>query len=454
MMSMLLSDIAQSVSGQLVGQDRAIVSVSIDTRTLCVGELYIAIKGNNFDGHTFIDKAVEAGASAVLVEDDVKTNLPIIRVKDSHLALAELAGAWKTKSAVKTVGITGSNGKTTVKEMVASILSVGADVLFTQGNLNNDIGVPLTLLKIQDKHQYAVVEMGANHAGEIRYSSQIVKPDVTVITNVGPAHIEGFGSLERTALAKGEIISSLATEGIAVLNRNDPFFPLWVDLAGNKEIVTFGLGIEANIRAKDIYSEVKNNRFYTHFTLITEKGEMAIKLGLAGQHNVINALTAAAACIAIGIDCEQIRKGLEQATPVSGRLEPLISELGNLVIDDTYNANPSSLKVALDVLVQCKGESWVVLGAFAEMGANSEKIHKEIGELIKSMGVARLLAVGGDARLAVEGFGEGAEFFSTQKKLITALKKELIGNESLLIKGSRTQKMELVVAALVSGFRQ
>jgi UDP-N-acetylmuramoyl-tripeptide--D-alanyl-D-alanine ligase len=453
-MSMLLSEIAASVSGELSGQDRAVYSVSIDTRTLLDGDLYIAIKGENFDGHIFIDKAVEAGACAVLVDSDVKTDIPTISVKDTHLALAELAGAWKSKSAIKTVGITGSNGKTTVKEMVATILAVDAETLFTQGNLNNDIGVPLTLLKIQEQHQYAVIEMGANHAGEINYSSHYVKPDVSVITNVGPAHIEGFGSLERTALAKGEIIGSLAVDGVAVLNRDDPFFPLWVDIAGDKKITTFGLGEKADIRAKNIYSEINDSQFYTHFTLVTDKGEIGVKLGLAGQHNVINALTAATACLALGVSLEQIGKGLERAKPVSGRLEPLVGELGNLIIDDTYNANPDSLKVALDVLMQCKEESWVVLGAFAEMGANSENIHREIGRLIKSVGVVRLLTVGTDARLAVEGFGGGADFFSSQKKLIAVLKKELKGHEAILVKGSRTQKMEQVVASFVSDFRK
>ncbi|MCK5889908.1 MAG: UDP-N-acetylmuramoyl-tripeptide--D-alanyl-D-alanine ligase [Methylococcales bacterium] len=453
-MSMRLSEIASSVGGQLLGQDRTISSVSIDTRTLGNSDLYIAIKGQNFDGHVFVDNAVKAGASAVLVEDDVKASIPVIKVGDSHLALAELAGAWKSKASIKTVGITGSNGKTTVKEMVATILAVGADTLFTQGNLNNDIGVPLTLLKIEEKHQYAVIEMGANHAGEISYSSHYVKPDVAVITNVGPAHIEGFGSLERTALAKGEIIDSVVAGGVAVLNRDDPFFPLWVEMAGDKKIATFGMSAEAKVRAKDIYSEINKDKFYTHFTLVTDKGEIAIKLGLAGQHNVINALTAASACLALDISLEQVAEGLEKAMPVSGRLEPLIDKLGNLVINDTYNANPSSLKVALDVLMQCKGESWVVLGAFAEMGANSEKIHKEMGELIKSMGVVRLLTVGADTQHAVKGFGEGASFFSSQKKLIAALKKELTSGQSILVKGSRTQKMEQVVASLLSGFKK
>lgn len=453
-MKMLLSEISSHVNGRLSGQELTISSVSIDTRTLSDGDLYLAIKGENFDGHFFIDKAEAAGASAVLVESDIKTQLPAIIVEDSHLALAELAGAWKSKVAVKTIGITGSNGKTTVKEMTAAILSVNSNVLFTHGNLNNDIGVPLTLLKLHEQHQYAVIEMGANHAEEIKYSSHYVKPEIAVITNVGSAHIEGFGSLERTALAKGEIIGSLAADGIAVLNKDDPFFPLWQKLAKNRKIVSFGLDTEAEINAQSIYSEIKNNKFYTHFTLSTTKGEIDIKLKLAGKHNVINALPAAASCLQLGIELEQVKQGLETIEPVAGRLQPLVDEYNNLFIDDTYNANPSSLTAALNVLMQCKGDHWVVLGALAEMGACSKQIHKELGEQIKSMGVVRLFTVGADAKCTAEGFGSGAEFFSSQEQLIKTLKKELKSNTTLLVKGSRTQKMENVVAAFINDFRR
>ncbi len=453
-MNMSLSEIASHVSGRLSGQDINISSVSIDTRTLSAGDLYLALKGQNFDGHTFISKAETAGASAVLVENEIETECPSIVVKDSHLALAVISGAWKSKAKVKTIGITGSNGKTTVKEMTAAILAVNSNVLFTQGNLNNDIGVPLTLLKINQQHHFAVIEMGANHAGEIKYSSHYVKPDIAVVTNVGPAHIEGFGSLERTAIAKGEIFESLTCNGVAILNRDDPFYPLWLELTEDKKVITFGLDPTAEISAKEIYSEIKDNEFFTHFTLLTTKGEITIKLRLAGQHSVINALTAAASCVHFDIKLEQIKQGLESIEPVQGRLQPLVDKQGNLFIDDTYNANPSSLEAALTVLMQCKGEHWVVLGALAELGGNSKQIHKEMGALIKSMGIDRLFTVGEDTRYTVEEFGSGANFFNSQEQLIKAIKKQQKNNETLLIKGSRTQKMEDVVAAFIDDFRR
>lgn len=452
-MELLLSEIAQAVDGHLLGADSAITAVSIDTRTLAKADLYIAIKGPNFDGHGFIDKAEAAGASAVLVEQECDTELSQIVVKDTHLALAELAGAWKNKAKVKTIAITGSNGKTTVKEMIAAILSVDANVLFTQGNLNNDIGVPLTLLKLQEQHQYAVIEMGANHGGEIAYSSQYAQPDVAVITNVGAAHIEGFGSLEGVAKAKGEIVASLSVDGIAILNRDDEFYALWKDVAQDRKVISFGLHQSADVTATEIKPKGDNTEFESHFVLSTAKGEVMIKLGLAGQHNVLNALAAAASCLNLGIELQQIKQGLEKMQPVVGRLQALVGKKGNLIIDDTYNANPSSVKAALDVLIRSKGEPWFVMGALAEMGPESIKKHEELGALIKSMNVVRLLTIGSDAESTSTIFGNGATFFDSQAQLIAYLKQQLKGNETVLIKGSRSQKMENIVAALVTDFR-
>ncbi len=452
-MDVLLSEIAEAVGGVLLGEDRAVCSFSINTRTLAKADLYIAIKGQRFDGHSFIDKAEAAGASAVLVEQKGDTKLAQIIVKDSHLALAELAKLWKKKAKVKTVAITGSNGKTTVKEMIAAILSVGAQVLFTQGNLNNDIGVPLTLLKLQEQHQYAVIEMGANHSGEIAYSSEYAQADVAVITNVGAAHIEGFGSLDGVANAKGEIFAALGSNGIAILNKDDHYYDLWTEIAKGKRIVSFGLNESADVTAKEIKLNVKQGEFASRFRLLTTKGDIDIKLGLAGQHNVVNALAAAASCLAFGVELSQIKQGLEQMKAVTGRLQPLVGKQAKLVIDDTYNANPSSVKVALEVLMQCEGEPWFVMGALAEMGKDSIKKHKELGELIKSMKIARLLTIGSDAESTSHSFGRGAVFFQTQTELIAYLEQELQGNETVLIKGSRSQKMETVVEAIVTSFR-
>ena len=453
-MDMLLSEISACVNGILWGEDLKISSISIDTRTLLKGDLYIAIKGDNFDGHSFVNKAEIAGAVAVLVEQKLATNLAQIVVNNSQLALAELAGKWKKKAVVETIAITGSNGKTTVKELIASILELAANVLYTKGNLNNAIGVPLTLLKLNKHHQYAVIEAGANHIGEIAYSCEYVKPDVAVITNVGSAHLEGFGSIKGVAKAKSEIIQSLSTQGIAVLNRDDAFYDYWLDIAKDRKTVSFGMNATADFRAEQIRTTITNSEFENHFMLLTSTEKIAIKLKLAGQHNVMNALAAAASVAQLGINLEQIKQGLERSKPIPGRLQPLPGIHGGLIIDDSYNANPNSVKAALQVLLESGGEPWVVLGALAEMGSNSLNIHKELGALIKSMNVVRLLTIGSDAEHTSSSFGKGATFFSSQEQLITFLNNNLKGNESILIKGSRSQKMEKIVAQLVPNFRK
>jgi UDP-N-acetylmuramoyl-tripeptide--D-alanyl-D-alanine ligase len=458
-MKMMLSDCAEAMQGKLVGEDVAITSVSIDTRAIKPGQLYIAIKGHNFDGNEFVDQAEQAGAIAAIVHKGVKSTLPHILVDDTRLALAELAGTWRQSltarenETLSVVGITGSNGKTTVKEMVAAILAVNGPVLFTQGNLNNDIGVPLTLLRLNEQHRYAVIEMGANHAGEIAYTSNYTRADVVIITNAGAAHIEGFGSLDGVAKAKGEIIETLKKDGIAVINHDDDYFDYWKSIAGNKCALSFGLNDGADVTAKAIKTQIRNNAFVTTFELVTALGMVNIILKLAGQHNVVNALAASAASLALGLDLKQIKQGLECVKPVTGRLQPLVSRLGNIVIDDTYNANSASLKAGLDVLTNFTGKPWLVLGAFGELGPDSPKMHEEMGVFIKARGVVRLLAVGADSKNTVQAFGKGATFFEKQQDLIDVLKQELKGDETILIKGSRAQHMENVAAALVENFR-
>jgi UDP-N-acetylmuramoyl-tripeptide--D-alanyl-D-alanine ligase len=458
-MKMMLSACAEAVQGKLIGADVTIDSVSIDTRAIKPGQLYIAIKGHNFDGNEFIAQAEQAGALAAIVHKGVKSTLSYIVVDDTRLALAELAGAWRRALAaggnetLSVVGITGSNGKTTVKEMVAAILAVNDPVLLTQGNLNNDIGVPLTLLRLNERHRYAVIEMGANHAGEITYTSTYAQADVVIITNAGAAHIEGFGSLDGVAKAKGEIIETLKKDGVAVINHDDDYFDYWRSVAGNRRLLSFGLHDSADITAKAIKTEIRNNAFVTTFELVTAVDTIDITLKLAGRHNVVNALAATAASLALGIDLNQIKQGLESVKPVTGRLQPLVSRLGNVVIDDTYNANSASLKAGLDVLGNFTGKPWLVLGAFGELGPDSPKMHEEMGVLIKASGVVRLLAVGADSKNTVQAFGIGATFFEKQQDLIDVLKQELKGDETILIKGSRAQHMENVTAALVDNFR-
>ncbi len=458
-MKMMLSDCAKAMQGNLIGEDMAVESVCINTRTIKPGQLYVAIKGRVFDGHQFIEQAANAGACAAVVEKEIETSLPQIIVKDTRLALAELAGEWRKSvnkmngSSLAVIGVTGSNGKTTVKEMLAAILAINDPVLFTHGNLNNDIGVPLTLLELEDQHRYAVIEMGANHAKEIAYTSQYVEADVVIITNAGAAHIAGFGSLDGVAKAKGEIVETLKKTGTVIINHDDEYFAYWKSVAGNRALLSFGLNAGADVTANAIEEKVHNKAFITQFELSTNQGSVDIILKLAGRHNVLNALAASAASLALGITFKQIKQGLESIVPVTGRLQPLVSNTGAIIIDDTYNANSASLKAALDVLAIFKGKSWVVLGAFGELGPNSPKIHEELGVLIKSSGVTRLMAVGADCKKTVEAFGVGATFFEEQQDLISALKKELEGDETILIKGSRAQHMEIVVAALVDDFR-
>ena len=453
-MKLQLSDIAHAVQGTLIGNDLAVTGVGIDTRTLNSGDLYIAIKGQHFDGHDFAGKAEQAGAAAILASQPLSSALPQIQVKDTHLALAELAGYWRKRLAVKIAGVTGSNGKTSVKEMIAAIFATQGNTLFTQGNLNNDIGVPLTLLRLDQSHEYAVIEMGANHPGEIAYTSRYAQADVCVITNVGQAHIEGFGDISGVANTKAEIIESLSPEGTAVLNRDDPFYDFWLEeKVGQRKHASFGFDAAADVRAENIIAQLDQQGFTTRFDLKTKTESLDIQLNLAGEHNVKNALAAAAVAMQFGIGLDDIKHGLEQMKPVTGRMQALQGRKNNLVIDDTYNANPASLKAALTAVSHCQQPIWLALGAFGELGNDSPAIHAQMGDMIKAIPVQRLFATGELARYTVNNFGDNGQFFDTQEQLINTLNQAITGKEIILVKGSRAQKMENVVAALVDNFR-
>jgi len=449
MILMTLAEISAMTQGELLGENISISGVGIDTRTLNAGDLYIAIQGDQFDGHDFVEIAVEQGACAIVCTRKMAVNIPQIIVTDTRLALAELAGAVRNKLKVKVCAITGSNGKTTVKEMIAVILSVNYQVLFTQGNFNNEIGVPLTLLRLQEQDEFAVIEMGANHAGEIAYSSQYAKPDVAVITNVSAAHIEGFGSIDGVAQAKAEIVKSLAPDGVAILNADDIFFSTWKAIAEMHKVISFGLIKSADVHAENILVRLEAEQFKTSFDLLHNGQRTTITLNLAGQHNVKNALAASAACLALGITQEQIKLGLESVEAVKGRMQLMLSTSGLRIINDSYNANPASLMSALAVLKQCQGEKWLILGAFGELGDGSNDIHAEMGQAIKGAGVKRLFATGTLAKNAVNSFGLGAEYFHTQEALITTVKHIISKDVVLLVKGSRAQKMEVVVDSLL-----
>jgi len=453
MIDLSLQEISNVVSGELYGEDKVISHVGIDTRVLVANALYVAIKGEQFDGHEFIKQAEEAGASALLVNEKMNSTLPQIVVANTRIALAELAGAIREKAGIKVCGVTGSNGKTTVKEMIAAILAVKSSVLSTLGNFNNDIGVPLSLLRLEQSHEFAVIEMGANHADEIAYTSRYAKPDVVVITNVAAVHIEGFGCIDGVASAKAEIIESLSDDGIAILNADDDYYNLWRAIAGQRECLSFGVNDIADVRAENIVNTLQNEQFISSFNLVFNEQKISIKLALAGEHNVKNALAASAACIALGVDIAQIKQGLEQLNSVKGRMQLQATKKGYRVVNDSYNANPASLQVALDAIHTNAENFWVALGEFGELGVESSEIHKEMGLQIKQSGVTRLFATGELTKHTVDSFGNGASYYAQQEDLIAAIQKEIDRDVVLLVKGSRSQKMEVVVNSLIDEMR-
>jgi len=453
MIDLRLHEICSLVSGEMYGEDKVISSVSIDTRALTKGALYVAIKGEQFDGHDFIKQAESVGAGALLVNEQVNSELPQIVVADTRLALAELAGAIKDKAAIKVCGVTGSNGKTTVKEMISAILAIKSSVLSTLGNFNNDIGVPLTLLRLTKEHEFAVIEMGANHADEIAYTSRYAKPDVVVITNVAAVHIEGFGCIDGVASAKAEIIESLSEDGVAILNADDDYYNLWRAIAGQRDCLSFGLNDIADVRAENISNTLQNEQFISTFNLVFNEQKTSIKLALAGEHNIKNALAASAACIALGVDVAQIKQGLEQLNSVKGRMQLQATKKGYRVVNDSYNANPASLQVALDAIHANATKFWVALGEFGELGTESSEIHKEMGLQIKRAGVTRLFATGELTKHTVDSFGDGAGYYARQEDLIAAIQAEIESDVVLLVKGSRSQKMDVVVSSLIDETR-
>ena len=453
---MLLSELAQIIGGSLVGADVAFDEISTDSRTLPPGTLFVALSGERFDGHDYVVAVQAQGAVAALVERACAVDLPLLVVDSTRLALGRY-GAWRrTLNAPKVAGVTGSNGKTTVKEMIAAVLAGVAPVHKTQGNLNNDLGVPLTLLQLQPEHAYAVIEMGANHTGEIAYSGSLARPDVAVITNAGVAHLEGFGGRDQVAAAKGELLGTLGERGVAVLNADDEYIALWRQQAAARKIITFGFSADADVRglSESVQVSVDGDEFRTHCSYRYREHNRNLTLSLAGRHNVVNALAATAACLALDVSLGQIEKALAELKPVHGRMEPAPAFNGALLIDDTYNANPSSLAAALDVMAELPGERWVALGAFAELGEHSAALHAEIGLLLRNKGVTRLYASGQNCEHAVAAFGAGAVHCQSQGELIALLKQSLICDSVLLVKGSRSQNMERVVEALRSQTRR
>ncbi len=455
---MTLAQAATALACEAPAGDAGFSGVSTDTRTLRSGDLFIALDGPNFDAHSLLAGARQKGAVAAVVSRPVDDALPQLQVADTRLALGQLAAAWRAGFKGCLVAITGSNGKTTVKEMVASILGCRGEVLATAGNFNNDIGMPLTLLRLRPQlHRYAVIEMGANHKGEIGYLSRLARPDVALITNAAAAHLAGFGSLDDVAQAKGEIWQGLARGGVAVVNADDHYARYWNTLVSDYKVIHFGAEADVALKsgaARPPEQRLSQGRFRNQFTLATPLGDVAISLQLAGQHNVWNAMAATAVAIAAGADLADVAQGLGRMRPVKGRLQPRISAWGQLLIDDSYNANPHSVAAAIDLLGQMAGESILALGDMAELGDEAAQQHHQVGELAARRGVDRVFACGPLCREAVAGFGRGGQWFETREELIKALASYLAerGEDlTVLVKGSRSAAMEQVVDSLVAG---
>jgi UDP-N-acetylmuramoyl-tripeptide--D-alanyl-D-alanine ligase len=444
MIKSTLAKAAEVMQGTLNGDDRDFCGVSTDSRTINAGELFIALQGPNFDGAEFIPAAAERAAVAAVVPQPVDAAVPTILVENTQRALGRLGGDWRRQMPASVIGITGSNGKTTLKEMVANCLSLAAKTLATNGNLNNEIGVPLMLLRMAEQHRFAVIEMGANHAGEIAYLTSLANPKIVAITNAAPAHLEGFGSLEGVAHAKGEILKNSSRPDVAVLNADDQFYSYWRSLIPDATIQSFGLGTQADFRASDVYA----TDYGSAFTLHMPKGELQIALPLHGAHNVLLACAAAAIASALKIGEEKIQQGLEAAQPVAGRLQPVQSASGDTLFDDSYNANPVSVIAAAKFLAAQPGDNWLVLGDMAELGTNAASLHAAVGEDLKKAGIRQLVATGDLCRHTVAAFGDGAAWFSTHEELIDKLRASLRGNANVLVKGSRSMGMERIVNAL------
>ncbi|CAN5280140.1 UDP-N-acetylmuramoyl-tripeptide--D-alanyl-D-alanine ligase [soil metagenome] len=443
-----LAEAARQIDGRLCGPDRAYRAVSTDTRAISEDALFVALRGPSFDGNGFVSEAARKGAAGAVVSRLQACELTQIEVDDTRRALGLLACAWRMRFDLAVIAVTGSNGKTTVKEMLAAILAHAGPTLSTRGNLNNEIGLPLTLLGLDVHHRAAVVELGANHPGEIAYLTGVARPDVGLVTNAAAAHLEGFGTLDAVARAKGELFAGLPASGAAVINADDRYCPVWRALAGARRVVTFGLQADADVRADRIEQRLGPDGPLLAFNLHLPDGSGPVQLPLAGRHNVANAVGAAAAAWAAGSELAAIRAGLAAARAAEGRLQWRRGLGGARIIDDTYNANPRSVAVALEFVTSLEGRAWVVLGDMRELGDDAAAMHTDIGALARRLGVERLYALGLLSRHAAEAFGAGGVWFGAVEELNAALAPELGKGINLLVKASRGMRLERVVAAV------
>ena len=437
-----LSQIATATDGKLTGADCPVESYSTDTRTVAAGDVYFCLRGDNFDGHEFVQQAISRGAVAVVCEKELQVDVPQLMVSDTRRAFGRFSMLWREQFSKPVVGVTGSNGKTTVKQLLASIFSCAGTVHCTRANDNNEIGVPQTLLGLCAEQDFAVVEMGASSKGEIEWLGALVQPTVSVITNAGAAHLEGFGDARSVAQEKAFIYRSLTEDGTAVINADDSFYKYWSELCADKKIITFGIDGDVTARRE---SNGSISVSYANDTINCE-------FHLAGQHNVQNASAASACAIAAGVSLAVIAKGLAAAVPVKGRLNFIALSNGVTVIDDTYNANPASTRAAIDVMGEFNGVRVLVLGDLLELGADEIEQHKAVGLYARKNKVDRLMAFGELSKHAVSEFGAGADWFASKEALAETLCAELVAGSTVLVKGSRSMKMELIVAELAGQF--
>lgn len=444
---MQFSDLAQNLDARVIGADVKFSSLSTDSRSVEPGEVFLALKGPRFDGHEHVQAAADAGACGAIVSEQVSTDIPQLLVDDTHMALGQIARINRFRSQARIVALTGSQGKTTVKEMIAAILGSRAPTLATHANLNNTIGVPLTLLRLGAEHEFAVIEMGANRGGEIDFSASVAAPDVALITTASAAHVEGFGSLAGIVKGKGEILDHIQPGGTAVLNDDDPHVRDWIARVTPGRFVKFSLqeGASAEYIARDIQS---NPNGKVAFTLLTPVGECEINIRLLGRHNVMNATAAAAVALEAGADLENVKAGLARVEAVPGRLNALKGNMDSLLLDDSYNASPNSFRAAIDVLATFSGRRILIAGDMKELGDETESAHELVGTHAQQAGIDALWAVGAHAGLVVSSFGDGAREFADQASLIEYASNQLDSNTVILIKGSRGAGMERVVNEL------
>jgi UDP-N-acetylmuramoyl-tripeptide--D-alanyl-D-alanine ligase len=444
MRSFALSELVDPLQGTLAGADTTFDAVTTDSRIIRPGQLFVALRGDHFDGHKFLQAVTGQGACAAVVSTADGCPLPVLRVSDTRLALGRLGALNRQHFSGDLIAITGSSGKTSVKNMVAGILAQRGATLATSGNYNNEIGLPLTLLQLHSEHRYAVIEMGASAAGDISYLCELARPSVALLLNALPAHLQGFGSVDGVARAKAEIFENLSA-GTAVFNADSDYAPLWRELVGATRTLEFGFSAAAAVTARDIELDAMAG---SRFLLATDQGEIKISLPLPGRHNISNALAAAAAALAVGAELDEIRAGLAALSPTPGRLQARVASGGALVIDDSYNANPGSVRAAIDVLAGETGNRILVLGAMGELGAQSAALHAAVGRYARQQGLDALWTVGAETEAAVLEFGAGGRVFGDRGELVSCLQQQIDPADVILIKGSRSAGMDFVVSAL------